>query len=227
MEIFNIAGLSIEVPLHVYAPSEDSFLLMKLLDRHLQKNPLNLNNKRILEIGCGSGAVTIYVRKLLSPTAVFATDLSIEAIKIAKRNVLRNGENIESYSFVNADLCSCFSSSPQFDLVMINPPYLPSDPTWLSADPIKTAVEGGLTGAEVLNSFLSEVTEQLSAARIAYVYSDLLNRLIDTNLLIHCGYEIVDRIESVFAGETIFAVMWERSSLTGQQRREETSNTRS
>lgn len=212
MEIFNIAGLSIEVPLHVYAPSEDSFLLMKLLKRHIRNYPLNLNNKRILEIGCGSGVVTIYMRKISSPKAVFATDLSIEAIKIALRNVLRNGESLEYYSFVNADLCSCFSSSSQFDLVMINPPYLPSDPTWLSADPIKTAVESGLTGAEVLNSFLSEVTEQLSPARIAYVYSNFLAKRIETNRLIKCGFEMEDRIESVFAGETIFAVMWARSS---------------
>ncbi|MFW9916476.1 MAG: methyltransferase [Candidatus Thorarchaeota archaeon] len=211
MRRFRIADLLVEVPAHIYPPSDDTFLLMKLLDRQVQSKPLK-RSIRFLEVGCGSGLIAIYARRLFSPATIFATDISINALRTSIRNVLRNGENLKDYRFVNADLCHCFSSSAKFDYVLINPPYLPANQTWVSLDPLKTAVEGGPSGVEILNSFIAGVLERLSAKNIAYVYSTFLEGLIDTERLCQCGYEIQDCVDQIFANEKLTAILWKQSS---------------
>lgn len=211
MKRFHIADLSLEVPAHTYPPSDDTFLLMKLLDKHIQRKPLK-RSIRLLEVGCGSGLIAIYARRQFSPATIFATDISIDALRTSIKNVLGNGENLKDYRFANADLCHCFSSSAKFDYVLINPPYLPTNQTWISLDPIKTAVEGGPSGVEILNSFLVGVLEHLSTKHIAYVYSTFLEGLIDTDPLSQCGYEIQDRVDQMFANEKLTAILWSESS---------------
>jgi release factor glutamine methyltransferase len=208
---FHIADLLLEVPAHTYPPSEDTFLLMKLLDRHIQRKPLKRSIK-LLEVGCGSGLIAIYARRLFSLATIYATDISIDALKTSIKNVLGNGENLKDYRFINADLCHCFSSSANFDYVLINPPYLPTNQTWISSDPLKTAVEGGPSGVEILNSFLNGVMRQLSAKSIAYVYSTFLEGLIDADRLSQCGYEIQDRVDQMFANEKLTAILWSQNS---------------
>jgi methylase of polypeptide subunit release factors len=172
MNTFHIADLSIQVPPQVYPPSEDTFLLMRLFDRCFQRKASKRRNWRLLEVGCGSGLITIHTRRLLSPATVFATDISIEAIKTTITNILRNHENLMDYIIVNADLSHCFSSSVQFDCAMINPPYLPHNHACTSPSPdlMKMAIEGGKTGAEIINFFLTDVVSRLSVNIVAYVY---------------------------------------------------------
>lgn len=206
-----VADLVLEVPDHTYPPSDDTFLLMKLLDRAIQRKPLRRDLK-FLEIGCGSGLIAIYARKLFSAATVYAIDISIDALRTSIKNVLRNGENLRDYRFINADLYHCFSSSAQFDYVLINPPYLPTNQTWISSDPLKTAVEGGPDGVEILNSFLAGVLGHLPAQNIAYVYSSFIDGLIDVDCLSECGYEIQDRVDQMFADEKLTAILWSQNS---------------
>ncbi|MFX0117362.1 MAG: methyltransferase [Candidatus Hodarchaeota archaeon] len=210
MDTFHIAGLSIKVPPQVYPPSEDTFLLMKLLDSHFQKKTLKRRNWRLLEVGCGSGLITIHTRRLFSSATIFATDISIDAIKTTITNILRNHENPSDYILVNADLCRCFSSSVQFDYALINPPYLPYGPAspWNCSDLMKAAIDGGRTGAEIINSFLTEVVDRLLVNRIAYVYSTYSEEFINTNCLLQRGYEVQNHVNQVFMDETLNAVMW-------------------
>ena len=212
MKTYWVAGLKIEVPSQVYSPSEDTFLLLKLLDKQVKNCPHNLQRKRLLEVGCGSGLVTIYSRRIFSPAIIIATDVNPSAIKTTLENIRRNDENINDYQLVQTDICRCFSTSTCFDLAMINPPYLPCDNNWISPRRIRSALEGGPTGTEVLNSFLAEINEQLCVERIAYVYSNLMTKPLNTDCLIQSGYEIQDQINQQFADETLTAIMWTRSS---------------
>ena len=63
---------------HVYEPAEDSFLMVDALLAHISKGD------RVLEIGCGSGIVSMFANDLAS--LVIATDLNPHALGCAKLN---------------------------------------------------------------------------------------------------------------------------------------------
>lgn len=74
---------------------------------------------RVLDIGCGSGAIAITVQ-LEKKCRVFATDLSPEAIAVARENALRLSAQV---SLAVCNLARCFQNA-SFDVVVSNPPYV-------------------------------------------------------------------------------------------------------
>ena len=72
----------------------------------------------ILDIGTGSGAIAISLNKELDSN-VTATDISKEALEVAKENAKRNNANI---NFMNTNLFDGINT--KFDVVISNPPYI-------------------------------------------------------------------------------------------------------
>jgi|HubBroStandDraft_4_1064222.scaffolds.fasta_scaffold68138_1 release factor glutamine methyltransferase len=75
---------------------------------------------RILDVGCGSGCLAVTLR-LETGAAVWATDISPAAIRVAMGNAQRLGAPV---SFVACDLISAFPGG-SVDLIVSNPPYVP------------------------------------------------------------------------------------------------------
>lgn len=80
------------------------------------KEPLD-----ILDIGTGSGAISITLAKHLN-SHVLATDISKEALKIAEENAKRNSVNI---TFKQSDIFENIEG--KFDVIISNPPYISKD----------------------------------------------------------------------------------------------------
>jgi release factor glutamine methyltransferase len=105
---------------------------------------------RILEIGTGSGAISVAIASELSGATIVATDISMDALMVASRNAVKNGV-ADRIEFVRGDLFAPLAGN--FDLIVSNPPYiaehefahLPADvkefepPTALLAGPDGTA----------------------------------------------------------------------------------------
>jgi release factor glutamine methyltransferase len=86
---------------------------------------LNLSAKRFLEIGCGSGLISLlaYQKKAL----VVAIDINAVAVECTELNFAKNFRNPDRhFSVLESDL---FDSVPpaQFDVIVINPPYFFDD----------------------------------------------------------------------------------------------------
>ena len=84
--------------------------------------PSSIN--RILEIGTGSGCIALSIAEAFSDIEVVATDISPDAIDVARLNTKAHGlehkvEIIESDLFENV--------SGVFDLIITNPPYVPDE----------------------------------------------------------------------------------------------------
>jgi release factor glutamine methyltransferase len=92
----------------------------KLLLQFLE--PLNLRNKSFLELGCGTGIISVLAAT--KGAQVTASDINPQAIENANLNAEKNGVEI---SICTSDL---FSDIPgrQFDFIIINPPYYPKAP---------------------------------------------------------------------------------------------------
>ncbi len=88
-----------------------------------------ISSKRIpsvLEIGTGSGAIAIALTKELKNIFLVATDISTEALVLAKENARAAGMR-QRIHFVNGDLFSPFHPPKErapFDLIVSNPPYI-------------------------------------------------------------------------------------------------------
>ncbi|WP_158851503.1 peptide chain release factor N(5)-glutamine methyltransferase [Algibacter sp. L1A34] len=79
----------------------------------------------ILDIGTGSGCIAISIAKHLSNANVYALDVSIGALEMAKQNAELNEVEIK---FINQDILSVcnskFDKNFKFDIIVSNPPYV-------------------------------------------------------------------------------------------------------
>ncbi len=105
-------GLAFRVDHRALIPRQDTELLCELA---LEKHP-----KRPLELCTGSGAVAVSLAAL-NKTEVTATDISPEALSLARENAARHRAPVR---FFQGDLFAALPPGERFDLILCNPPYL-------------------------------------------------------------------------------------------------------
>lgn len=109
-------GLTFTVDKNVLIPRPETEELIELvLSENTQKSP------RILDIGTGSGAIAISLKKHLRRSSVEAWDFSENALSIAKVNAEKNETEIV---FKKVDILSDFPVNNRFDIIVSNPPYV-------------------------------------------------------------------------------------------------------
>ena len=96
---------------------ETEYLIEKTL-KYFKK--FNISKPNILEIGTGSGCISIALKKALEAN-ILAIDISNEALELAKLNALNNDVNI---TFLHKDIHE-FETEAKYDLIISNPPYVP------------------------------------------------------------------------------------------------------
>jgi release factor glutamine methyltransferase len=122
---------------------------------------------KILEIGTGSGAVSVALAKELPSAFIVATDLSEEALSIAKKNAAQNGVR-ERIRFLKGDLFNPLAKGSRFELIITNPPYIPQDhfpylaPEVRDFEP-RIALDGGNDGLTFFRQALPRVGEFLNS----------------------------------------------------------------
>ncbi len=115
--------------------------------------------RRVLELGCGSGAIVIALCREAPRHRYFATDRSVAALRIARRNAFRHGCG-GRIRFWAADWFSALRrGTGLFDLIVANPPYIPSgriaalQPEIALFEP-RAALDGGPDGLEAYRVIL-------------------------------------------------------------------------
>lgn len=108
---------------------ETEWLLHLLLPDLRQLERRALAAPRVLDVGTGTGALALGVKAACPGAAVTATDLSPDALALARENAALNGLEV---TWMQADLLAGVTGP--FDLIVSNPPYLP-DGDRTHADP--------------------------------------------------------------------------------------------
>ena len=141
-------------PDQVYQPEADTFLLLKGARHEVQPEDY------VLEIGTGSGSVAAGL-----PGCAFlvATDINPHAASCA------HAKGIE---VVRTDLVAGLRG--MFDLILFNPPYLPTRPEERINDWLEYALDGGEDGCRLIERFAAEVWRVLKPeGRIVLLISSL------------------------------------------------------
>jgi len=158
----------------------------------------------VLEIGTGCGIIA----KMVAERAryVIATDKNPRAVANAKLN------GVEA---IGGDLFAALDS--RFDLIIFNPPYLPSRSD-TSGDWQTQAWDGGPSGREVIVQFLSQVADHLTEkGRVLLVISSITGYKEVTKLM-HAQFGIVRVIaERKFFFETLYVVLGAEATQSARQ----------
>ncbi|MEO0292937.1 MAG: peptide chain release factor N(5)-glutamine methyltransferase [candidate division WOR-3 bacterium] len=170
----NFLGFKIFIEEGVFIPRPETEFLTFLAIHKLK----NLKAPFILEIGTGSGAISLSIAGSLKEANIIATDISRKAIKICKKNF--DFHNLRSYvSIVIADLLSCFSKEEKFDLIISNPPYIPIENLSSLDEVVKKepmlALNGGENGVYFINKILEEGSLRLRKGGYILIEIDEVN----------------------------------------------------
>jgi release factor glutamine methyltransferase len=153
--------LRIYVYPQVYPPSEDSYLLLDAVR--------GVGARRVLEIGCGCGLISVALA--YNGSEVFAVDINLEACKNTLSNSHKN--NLRGLvHVVNGDTASMFRTSVRFDLVVCNPPYIPVNPS-----PREDVSWAAGECNSFSTRFLKEVLPLLSNKGVAFIVQSNLSHI--------------------------------------------------
>lgn len=116
-------GLEFKVDKRALIPRPETEILV---DSALERLKLRTKNIRpaILDLGTGSGCIAVTIAKLLPQAEVYATDISVSALRLARENADLYKVKVK---FLRSDIFSALSKQrKKFDLIISNPPYISS-----------------------------------------------------------------------------------------------------
>ncbi len=112
-------NLDIEVTPAVLIPRPETELLIEIALEHFD-HPQPI---RILDVCTGSGCVAVGLGREFPKAALVASDISQDALDVARRNLARYGVSARAQC-IRADLLEGIDGP--FDLIVSNPPYVPT-----------------------------------------------------------------------------------------------------
>lgn len=189
-------GISIATDPDVYPPSEDSILLIE----SLEVSP----GERILEIGCGSGVVSLHCAA--NGCEVVCGDINQKAVDLAHKNAITNGLDV---SIVETDVYSAVEG--RFDTIVFNLPYLPVD----EDGDLAKAWSGGDDGMGPLPALLEGAPDHLDGdGRVIVVVSSLMDRGTLADLLSHYSVSTLGEVHMFFETLSVLEIRGFRASAT-------------
>lgn len=145
-------------------------------------------NLKVADIGTGSGAIAISLKKEIDKLDVSATDISKEAIEVAKQNASLNEVDI---NFMVGDMLEPFKNKEtKLDILICNPPYIPSDEVledFVSEHEPHVALFGGEDGLKYYRRIFEECKTVLNpksfmAFEIGYNQKEVLTLELNKTL---------------------------------------------
>ena len=187
-------SLSFEVTPAVLVPRPETETLVEVA---IERAPARA---RVLDLGTGSGAIAIAIKHQRADVDVVAVDASAAALEVARRNAERHGAAVR---FVASDWCAALGAE-RFDVIVSNPPYVPSAAAARGALAFEPALalDGGADGLDAIRALVTSATPHLSPGGV---------------LMIEHGHDQGQGVAALAAGAGL-ALVDVRRDLAGRER---------
>ena len=152
-------GLVLHVNTDVLVPRPDTEVLVGWALELLAGTLAHVMNPRIVDLGTGSGAIALAVRRAHPGATVMATDISAAALEVASANATRLGLSV---SMLASSWWAALGDR-RFHVALSNPPYIAGDDPQLGAlrhEPMLALTPGG-DGLAALRQIVGGAAEHL------------------------------------------------------------------
>jgi release factor glutamine methyltransferase len=184
----SFCGHEIAVSRHALIPRPETELLAELGWKFL--STINHQPSTALDFGTGTGCIAIALAAKCPNAKITALDVSTDALALAKQNALQN-QVAEQIEFLLSDGFAALTAKTQFDLIISNPPYIPSaeietlQPEVRDFDP-RGALDGGADGLDFYRRISAEAKTFLKP---------------DGKIMLEFGDGQADEIKKIFENE--------------------------
>ncbi len=185
---------SIRVNEQVYEPSEDSFLLAEAALSEIK------GSEKIVEVGCGTGLISAII-KSNTEASIIGIDMNPHAVRCSRDNGI---------DVIRGDLLNCIKGL--FDIIIFNPPYLPTEDNERENGWLNAALDGGHDGRKVIFRFLDQAGKNLSCdGKILMVASSLTGLDKIRSKMISLGYRVRDVRHEKYMYEQLIVLLGSRT----------------
>ena len=152
----------------VLIPRPETEILVETVLKNEHDKQYSKRKITIMDIGTGSGNIAVSLAKNLSNVEIYASDISQEALEIAKTNVQEH-KVIDNIHLLHGDLFSAFvgyAEKEHIDFIVSNPPYV-SESEWKNLEPElrdhepRVALVAGKDGLCFYKQIIKEATDWL------------------------------------------------------------------
>ncbi len=158
-------SLRFKVTPSVLIPRADTEVLVEEVIGYASKQASHSDKRlehgfKILDIGTGSGCISIALAYYVQDALITAVDISAEALKLAQENAQTIGIG-KRITFLQSDLFSAIEKTERFDVIVSNPPYITEQEMKelqrevVEHEPIG-ALYGGIDGLDYYRKIINE-----------------------------------------------------------------------
>lgn len=139
----------------------------KMVEWAIKHSP---QSSRLIDIGTGSGALAIAIKKYRPDLEIWATDVSNDALEVAKLNTHKHDVEIK---LIQSDLWKSLEGE-KFATIVTNLPYLEDETELLPEVQREPAVAlfGGKDGLDIYRQFLAELPDHLERGGLLFTECD-------------------------------------------------------
>ena len=208
-------GIPIEVTRDVMIPRVDTEVLVSQAIAMAKWLPAG---SRILDLCCGSGCVGLAIAKSLPQVKVVLGDVSPEAMKVSRANVVLNKlTGRVTCAIVDAQRTPPYSLLGEFDLIVSNPPYIPTDDIAKLDESVRNhepilALDGGPDGLKFYRSIAAE-WKKIVKPEGAFLFECGIDQAADVaDILITNGMNRIIRCKDTLGIERVVAGQFDKGA---------------
>ncbi len=191
----------------IYEPAEDSFLI--------QKHIKDYAKGKVLEIGTGSGILAETAAQGENVESVLAVDIQKGVIEHCKNSIKH-----KKITFKQSDLFSNIKRTEQFDCIIFNPPYLPTNPR--APD---VTLDAGKKGYELIVRFLESANRSLTPeGTILLLFSSFSKKSVIDDCIKKNLFEAKQIDQQHISFETLYVYAITKSQLLKELEKQKITN---
>lgn len=163
----------------------------------------NTKNMKILDLCTGSGIIGISLCKYLENVEIYASDISTEALDIARKNAEDNNVLVK---FIHSDMFNNIKEK-KFDIIVSNPPYIESSVIKNLCNEVQNEPKLALDGGEDGLKFYKIIAEHAQ-------------KFLNENgiIFLEIGYDQKEKVEKIFSDYNYYSNIKCIKDLSGNDR---------